>query len=707
MDTLYGPIRRLLESDPYGALSALDRLPGADGQTPEAWALRASALHLLGGQHAAGGAAANALTCWEQAMGCGDAGVQAQVRYEAEDLCFRTASAWAASGHTGEALALVRRGLALVASPRLANLQAGLNTPPPRAAPSLPEAATGAEVRSVAFNTLPAPARRRFAACAAGREAPAPLYFEPVPGTTGPVVALVFGGLFLLAFAGTGFAEPAGSSYDAPWTLAVYAAALFACLAALFNVVARRWTASALPWRPGTYLFPNALVVAEAAGTLRLFPFDALDYFKCVHHSTNGRYTHSALRFTFTDGGWRELRVSPLARAEALLRQLGDAQRQRAEVARAGDLTALAALDPLAAGSGADVAPAPLVPADPAWRRWRAAIAAAAALLLAAPTWAARNAVSDWRLFSATESAGTEAAYRQYVSQGWLFVGQARQRLPAVAFAEAKKKGTVTALRRVLHDYPRSTVEADVRQEVHRAYEKSRAKFRAQAAMADRAMVSFMERLMDDLEARDTPTVAVRFRSPDPAALAAADERLSARARATFRPAAAIAPHFTDATSRPRESAIVDRLNQGFRAIFPADVLALSMGPRLSPGASVPPDAPVILIDYAVAPSGMIYSSRDNPLGPLFVGIRVTFRVSMRAPGATPFAFALDVAPPEHFTVEYTKSGITAAPFEGPPEGRVYTVMAERAFDELATKLRLAFFPASAAPGPARPALRR
>jgi hypothetical protein len=277
--------------------------------------------------------------------------------------------------------------------------------------------------------------------------------------------------------------------------------------------------------------------------------------------------------------------------------------------------------------------------------------------------------------------------------QGWLFKARARERLPHIAFAEAKRKGSVTALRAVLHNYPGSPVDADVRSEVRAAYEKSRAKFRAQAATADPRMVAFMEKLVDYMATHDLSSVVVRFRSPNPAALAAADERLRARAAASLRTMAPIAPHFADKSAQLRESAIVDQLNKGFRAIFPADVLALTMGARLS-GAAAPVDVPAIFIDYDVVPSGSIYESDKAVLSKLFVGIKVTFKVAMRVPG-TPqsFDFGLEVAPPHHFTVEYEKSSAALAAFDGPPDERVYAVMAERAFDELSTKLRRAFFP--------------
>jgi hypothetical protein len=554
--------------------------------------------------------------------------------------------------------------------------------------------------RRVAFNDLPPESRKRFVDCANRRAAPAPLNLEPLGGMARPVLGFLLSAGALFLFAGSGFAQVGGSSYDEAGWLVVYVMLMFGALAGVLGIVRARIVRSNLPYAPGTYLFPADIVVADRQGALLVLPLREIESFKCVHHSTNGRYTHSLLHFQFSHE-LHSVRVGSQASAEAALQQLSQAERTQSAAAQAGDLETIASLDPLAALPVRSAAPTPAVRPEPAWLRWRLALAAAAALVLSVPLWAARNAASDYLLFQETERQGTEAAYRQYVAQGWLFKARAQERLPHLAFAEAKRKGTVTALRAVLQNYPRSPVDADVRQEIRAAYEKSRAKFRAQAANADPVMISFMEQLIDYMAANDLSAVNVRFRSPNPAALATADRQLSARAAASFRSMAPIAPHFEDQTAQRRETAIVDQLSKAFAGIFPADVLALKQGPRLPAAGTVPNDAPAILIDYDVVPSGMIYESSKAVLSKLFVGIKVTFKVSMRVP-STPrsFDFGMEVAPPQHFTVNYQSSSSALAALESPPEDRVYAVMAERAFDQLSTKLRNAFFPAA---GTARP----
>lgn len=718
----YASIVAMLQTDPHGALTALDGLAGPDRDTREAWDLRARALWLLGRQHEAYGDPGTAITCWEQALQCNDASLDGELSVAIQELCHRTGAALAQAGRPAEALQIVDRGLALIQSERLAALRRQLEPPPPVSrtvpAPQRPAAAAppphasssarsarGAGAlesaqrvsRRVAFNDLPAESRQRFVDCAQRRATPAPLHIEPTGGVTGPVLGLLLAAGVLASFAASGFAQAGGSSYDSAGWLVGYALLTFAVLAAILAIVHARIVRWTLPYTAGTYLFPADIVIADRDGSLVVLPLRELQSLKCVHHSTNGGYTHSLCHFQFSHE-LHSCRFGSQAAAEAALQQLSQAERTQAAAAQMGDVETLAALDPLAALPGRAAAAAPAVRAMPAWLRWRFAIAAAAGLVLAVPLWAGRNVLSDYSLFSETEVLGTEAAYRQYVVQGWLFKARAQERLPRVAFAEARRKGTVTALRAVLRNYPGSPVDADVRAEIRAAYEKSRARFRAQAANADPVMVAFLERLVDYMVAKDLSTVSVRFRSPNPAALAKEDQRLSARAASSFRSMAPIAPHFEEKTARQRESAIVNRLDKAFAAIFPADVLALKMGQRLPAAGMVANDVPAILIDYAVVPSGVIYESSSNPLSKLFVGIKVAFKVSMRVPDtARSFDFAMDVAPPEHFTVNYD----TLTTFSGPPDERVYAVMAERAFDQLSTKLQRAFFPAADKAAPA------
>ena len=65
------------------------------------------------------------------------------------------------------------------------------------------------------------------------------------------------------------------------------------------------------------------------------------------------------------------------------------------------------------------------------------------------------------------------------------------------------------------------------------------------------------------------------------------------------------------------------------------------------------------------------------------------------------FSFELTVTPPDTFSVSYSSDLLGGRPTAGPSDSAVYRVMSTRAFDQLATRLRDAFFatrPGSTAP---------
>ena len=122
--------------------------------------------------------------------------------------------------------------------------------------------------------------------------------------------------------------------------------------------------------------------------------------------------------------------------------------------------------------------------------------------------------------------------------------------------------------------------------------------------------------------------------------------------------------------------------------VFPNEVLTLEDGPRILGPSPTAVGNPTIEVAYEVRPSGEFYQLRAGNRA--FVGITVEFSVTMRLPGSTlTFAFPLSVAPPERFRFSYeTNSGESS----GPSAGRVYSVMAERAFDRLSAQMGGVFF---------------
>jgi hypothetical protein len=332
-------------------------------------------------------------------------------------------------------------------------------------------------------------------------------------------------------------------------------------------------------------------------------------------------------------------------------------------------------------GRGSDPVVRPLPDYMRHW--WLVALALAAAA--AVPLWLIRNVLSDQIAYGAAEEAGTESAYQLYLTHGWLHTGAAEQKIAEAALQDARRLGTTQAFRGVVTRYPGAPVATEARAEIHKLYEKSLDAYRPHAG-PDARVRKFMESLFRYFEEHDTGALEVRFIRPPNSALEADDRRLQGRASILGRRMAAITPHFSPESAAAREQSLLRRLNTAFGAVVPPDVMSLVPGEPLE-ASSATSDKPLVLIEYGVIPSGDFYEAESSAL---FVGIRIPFDVSMLLPESPPLNFRWEVEPPERFGDASTL--MTRLPDSGPPEGRVYGVMAERAFDELSEKLQSVFF---------------
>jgi hypothetical protein len=246
-------------------------------------------------------------------------------------------------------------------------------------------------------------------------------------------------------------------------------------------------------------------------------------------------------------------------------------------------------------------------------------------------------------------------------------------------------------LRGVLLRYPKAGLDADVAAEVHGLYQASLKRFADAAATADPSLLPLMSSMLDFLEASHNPAVEVHFSRPSTEQLVQLDERIAATGGAyQGRAVAPASMHFTQSSANARETRISAEIQQGFRSIFPNDVLAIV------PVQISNPTRPQIEIKYEIGPSGKVYVPRDDPKK-AFVGLEFRFAAAMSVPQRDDqWQFGLEIHPPEHFVVQYEFA--RNAPKVGPADSQVYAVMAERAFDELSVKLRAAFFKEGSAP---------
>lgn len=547
------------------------------------------------------------------------------------------------------------------------------------------------DILSVEFNSLPASVRERFVAITNGSAGPAPILSQK--GSTkskvvGLSVLLVLLAVAAIAAVVLDFGDYySWMSIHGPLYVALlYVPVAFLLLYVLLTIATRLVVRSPFPFAPGRYLFPSDFVDART-GTLRIVPTRLLADFNGVHHHTNGRYTHTLLTFKF-QGATEQFVVNGQEAAQAATNAFWGSQQAIAAAAQAQDWQRVASLDPFfecrRTGNWGQAGPAaagggPTVKSIPAFFRWRAAVAAVAALLLCPPIALARNFASDEAMFAAAKRNDSEAAYGAYLRNGWRHHEEAKLAQPIAALREAKEEGTVSAMRGVLKNYPGSSVEADARAALHALYEKTLADFRAKASTADSRVVPFMERLLYYMERNDTSTVRVVFSPPSSVALSAADAEFIRRYSGGGRIVEPISPYFDTKRSGARESAIVSQMNSAFAKIFPTDVLKLEYAGE---GGGESRD-PSIAIAYAVGPSGDAYSSDDGQR--VFVGIDVGFDMVMAIPNDSgPFDFKLRVSPPDRFGYQYSPGDSQAE--------AAYNAMAQRAFDEFSTKLQAVFF---------------
>jgi hypothetical protein len=560
--------------------------------------------------------------------------------------------------------------------------------------------------RTVDFNRLPASVRERFIACTENRQAPLPIVSDQLGmglALFGWGSLLVLSAIGLLVVVTADFGEVYGSGLQEGAWIAAYVILGFLTVYSLLAMIRRKRLISSLPYRPGRYLFPMDFVDAKS-DKLRLLPMSSMVNFQGTHHHTNGVYSHTDFVFQFEGGVSESIQVRGKDIAERALEQLRVAQYQIAEAVQNRNVEALYAGDvffearvedrweeeaqPFHGGAPQGPTARPL---SPLLRR--ASLAALAVSLLGVPAWYLRNLASDAAIYASLEEYGSEVQIQMYVANGGRRAAEAEETLlPAAALREAKAAGSVTALRGVRERYPKSDEAKTAKKEIGKLFKKTVADFDAQAA-DEATMRAFMGRLFKYLEKNDSPPVLVRFATPSATELTEADALLNKEVPGGVEP---ISGHFDLASSAPREAAIVKYLQDAFSAIFPADVLSLQQGKRLTKAdLEREVDEPTIKIHYDVTWSGDTYVSEMTKKN--FVGIKVKFLVSMRLPGEAvdqTFSFPLEVLPPERFQVGASpleNYGVGA--YNGADDaGRVYHAMALNAFGELATKMRAVFF---------------
>ncbi len=569
-------------------------------------------------------------------------------------------------------------------------------------------------VRTIHFNALPEPTRQRLIAAMNGTARPAPILSQKATGTGGAVfgwslLALVAAGA-TFGFTMAGYGRPYSDMHHAPTYMVGYVLGLFTVAYSILAIVRKIKTSKALPYPQGRYLFPTDYVEAEGS-QLKIVSTAHLRDYRGVHHHYNGAYSYTALNFVFDGVGTKMFTVHGKHIAEQVFRDVQNSQYTLAEAARQRDLQRLGDLDvffdarmggqwdqlpaEIPAGMVLPQSHAPYAKDTPKLLQRAAIVALLIGTVAAVPTWFVRNYLSDEEAFDRLDQGPYVSRYSMdaYIRNHGNHADEVtNDLLPALQFREANAAGSVTALRDFIREFPRSRWAQQALVTIHQRYQTVQATFASQASMDDPRMMPFMQRLLAYLEASGSPTVDVRFQTPSAAALERADATIRERgAQMHLTNVAAVAGNFDPASAQPREQSITRMLQGAFGAVFPGDVMALRQGERLGEVSTPPATIPTFEVAYSVDPSGEMYTLERSRRS--FVGISVNFVVTMRIPNdPNTFAITFNVEPPQHFTVHYTRLTGAGGDLGHPADAEVYDQMAQRAFDQLSTRLRGVFF---------------
>lgn len=578
--------------------------------------------------------------------------------------------------------------------------------------------------RRVDFYRLSRPVQDRFAAATRRTAPPAPLLFQKAPRR---LVWGLLGGSALLAIVAVLLLRVGYG--DVGSTLALHGAKMLVVdlllwAAAAYGVVhamAILRAEEALPYKTGTYLFPGCVV--EALGpVLRVWTVGEAESIETVSSPSAG------LALRMHDGS----RVVVGARA------LDDAQRAeralasiRAELTRAlaeDDAHVLAEMDPLHdSAMSSPIGPTdPMKPAVAVWTRFDWAIAAGVGVALGLVLVQTRNTMSDEAMFRAVATQGTVSAYEQYLTQGRKHAEDVRDvLLPRVELAQAESQGvdateafaqthpdskiqpeidaalrrvllgelakakavgTVAALDDFVKKHPHSGLDPELASARHALYAQALSAWRTKAK-PDAATAAFMERLFAWAEKTPSPAVQVSFRQEPSKTIDDADQKIKKSQR--FPGVDALPSRYvkTDAL-RTREQHVVQDVVQAFASEIPADVITVSAGAPLDPGAQAPAGAPALVVDYSPEWSQGSTTVSTKPQT-IFAGLNFPFTATFSVPDVgAPLVLKTKAWRSAELWKMHGATAMTREDFEQ----KVYDAMIDGAFEQLDKKLTTNLF---------------
>jgi hypothetical protein len=580
--------------------------------------------------------------------------------------------------------------------------------------------------KKVDFYGLPRPVQERFTAATRRSAPPAPLLYARAPRTTAwaSLAASAAATVLAILVLRVGWGNPESPLALHGWKMLSVDVLLFTASAyGVMHALGILRALDALPWRPGTYLFPGCVVEAEGP-VLNVW---AVGEAEAVEESAQP----AGLVLRMRDGTRVVIPAANVDQRNRANAALGSLRDQLTRAIAEEDMHVLAELDPLHDSAFSS----PIGPTEKMKRKllvsakfdW--AIALAIGVVVGLALGETRNVMSDNAMFQAIGTSASPASYRLYLAHGSRYADQVRDvLLPRAelreaeaqgtveaieAFAQAHasltsapspiqpeidaalkrallaqlqkaiRAGTVTALTEFASKYPQHLVDAEVKAARHALYVQALENWKKDAKV-DPPTAAFMGRLLAWVEANG-PATEVRFRLKPSQTMDDADSAVKKNARY---PGADALPskYMTPEAFRPREEKTAQALSQRFAAAFPPDVLLLKPGAPLDADAPVPASPPTLVVDYTTDWSRGATASAKPPT--VFAGVIFVFDAAFALPPGAPVKASLHSwRGPELWKIK------GAADMERTDfQQKVYDMMIDSAFDQLGKKLSDVFF---------------
>src|ERR1700722_4900748 len=313
----------------------------------------------------------------------------------------------------------------------------------------------------IEFYSLPRPVQERFAAATHRTAPPAPLLFRPA--ARNQVWAFLGGSGLLLILAvlvlHAGWGDVGSSVALHGWKMIVVDLLLLSAAAyGVVHAMALIRALDALPYLPGTYLFPGCVVEANGP-VLRVWSVGDADSFEVVASPAPG--------LTMQMHGGARVFV-PAASSEEAERAERALSARRGELAKAiaeEDPHMLAELDPL----HDNALSSPIGPTErmayelPTWIRLDWAIALGIGVALGLVIVESRNAMSDEAMFRAVAAAASAPAYQAYLTQGGKHSSDVRDiLLPRTELGAAEATGNVDTVEAFAQAHPGSKIQPEI-----------------------------------------------------------------------------------------------------------------------------------------------------------------------------------------------------------------------------------------------------